>query len=375
MGGEFAAADVERQASRVIRSNGLQAPYDPLQMLSWGIVTFLAGSFCGLLAHVLPGPWDKVTLAGYVVDLAVVLLSGFETGRRDPIDPYVLVSDEDLEGPELLKCGACSSRVNKLSRHCLICDKCVVDYDHHCKWLNNCIGAKNYRAFICLIVSTLVLVGLQLVVCAVLFAKYVVRMDDLQSDLDSSATKMDAKLCFGIVCTNLFVGIPAFMMVAHLVGFHIYLGSLGLTTYNYVMKCQAEEDAKKKSSEKYLEESCSDSDDVDSDEDLSPPTTHRSQNAATVEQGQEAKSLSINPNPVVGTGSGSSKEMEHDDVANSVVQDHDAHSDHNGAELNIPGQPSATDATSPAISDTASPLRRGVTRGGVRLAPLKHPAF
>ena len=30
-------------------------------------------------------------------------------------------------------------------RHCRACDKCVSGFDHHCKWLNNCIGDRNYK--------------------------------------------------------------------------------------------------------------------------------------------------------------------------------------------------------------------------------------
>merc|ERR1711907_919199 len=133
---------------------------------------------CLLLAPMLSQPWDIVATAAYLALLCVVLGSGFVCGRRDPIDPYVLCSEEELVGVTgLLKCSACRSRVNKLSRHCLICDKCVVDYDHHCKWLNNCVGAENYRWFICLIVSTMCLVILQLVASPIVFANYVGQME------------------------------------------------------------------------------------------------------------------------------------------------------------------------------------------------------
>jgi palmitoyltransferase len=28
-------------------------------------------------------------------------------------------------------------------RHCIDCGKCVRTFDHHCPWINNCIGEKN----------------------------------------------------------------------------------------------------------------------------------------------------------------------------------------------------------------------------------------
>lgn len=34
------------------------------------------------------------------------------------------------------------------SYHCWTCKRCVEDMDHHCKYLNNCIGGRNYNSFL-----------------------------------------------------------------------------------------------------------------------------------------------------------------------------------------------------------------------------------
>jgi len=320
---------------------------------------FLAVSFCALFAPMLGSPWTTVSLVIYAIELATVLVSGFETGRRDPVDPYIHMSEEELEGTtDLLKCSACVSRVNKLSRHCLICDKCVVDYDHHCKWLNNCIGERNYRTFICLIFSTLLLVGTQVIVGVVLFVKYVGKMDQLQADLSSASISINETVYFCIVCGNILVGLGACMMVAHLVSFHIYLVYHGLTTYNYVMQQQAAEESKRKSDAYLEEETESDSEEASTDDEGVSPTN----------EGEEAVD-----EKVLSNGSTSASV---DDVDKKVSPTlHMAESDADlesgtvqQASVNIPGQPSEfTELDIKADTIGSAPLRKPI-----RLAPLDH---
>ena len=48
-------------------------------------------------------------------------------------------------------CTKCETSRPARSHHCRICNLCVLEYDHHCPWINSCIGHDNYRNFILLV--------------------------------------------------------------------------------------------------------------------------------------------------------------------------------------------------------------------------------
>ncbi|XP_010487785.1 PREDICTED: protein S-acyltransferase 11-like [Camelina sativa] len=53
-------------------------------------------------------------------------------------------------------CNYCSKPKSPRTHHCRTCRMCVLDMDHHCPFIGNCVGAGNHKQFIAFLISAVI---------------------------------------------------------------------------------------------------------------------------------------------------------------------------------------------------------------------------
>uniref|UniRef100_A0A2K6S2R2 Palmitoyltransferase n=1 Tax=Saimiri boliviensis boliviensis TaxID=39432 RepID=A0A2K6S2R2_SAIBB len=149
-------------------------------VMTWLLVAY--ADFVVTFVMLLPSKdfWYSVVNGVIFNCLAVLALSShLRTMLTDPgAVPKGNATKEYMEslqlkpGEVIYKCPKCCCIKPERAHHCSICKRCIRKMDHHCPWVNNCVGEKNQRFFVLFTmyialssVHALILCGLQFISC------------------------------------------------------------------------------------------------------------------------------------------------------------------------------------------------------------------
>jgi palmitoyltransferase ZDHHC9/14/18 len=140
---------------------------------------------------------------------------------ENEIDERLFLTEE-LLAQGYKYCATCRIIRPPRASHCADCNKCCLRHDHHCPFVNNCVGQRNYVLFCSFIVSTVVL-GLMVLFSVILW----IGNGTSQLNGDSLIVRI----------IGYAVGIPtglSLLAAFFLVGYHGFLACSGKTTREHL---------------------------------------------------------------------------------------------------------------------------------------------
>ncbi|KAK9473391.1 DHHC palmitoyltransferase-domain-containing protein [Dipodascopsis tothii] len=154
---------------------------------NWAIVGFYLVLFVPALSTffyrawpLITGPLDTlmVPLVAFMplvsLYLAVVTDPGYVTPSNVERLTEIFRYDDIIFYSDQEDCYTCLQRKPARSKHCKVCKRCVAKMDHHCAWINNCVGYYNYRWFLLFVINNLaVMVYGSWLLGSILYADYV----------------------------------------------------------------------------------------------------------------------------------------------------------------------------------------------------------
>ncbi|KAK7411018.1 hypothetical protein VNO78_02350 [Psophocarpus tetragonolobus] len=195
-----------------------------------------------------PHNWGYSILIIVIVLTVFVLITLLLTSGRDPgivprnvhppmLDEHDGSGNEQTPRPQLPRakevmvngvsvkikyCDTCMLYRPPRCSHCSVCDNCVERFDHHCPWVGQCIGLRNYRFYYMFVFSSALLCIYVHAFCWVYIKKI---MDSEEISIWKAMIKTPASIALIIYS---FISV---WFVGGLTVFHTYLISKNQSTY------------------------------------------------------------------------------------------------------------------------------------------------
>ena len=122
-------------------------------------------------------------------------------------------------------CYSCYLYRPPRTSHCAVCDNCVERFDHHCLWLGNCIGKKNYKYFYTLLGSLNINAIFQIIFCVYVLTIEVKKIKNKENKGYTFIIIIGFIILYNLLFLIIFIG-KLFIL-------HTYLVFKGLTFYEY----------------------------------------------------------------------------------------------------------------------------------------------
>mmetsp|Transcript_62725 Transcript_62725/g.141637 ORF Transcript_62725/g.141637 Transcript_62725/m.141637 type:complete len:392 (-) Transcript_62725:117-1292(-) len=191
------------------------------------------------------------------------------TVTQDNVDDLIEVYKWDQQIFTSAVCKTCDTQKPARSKHCSLCNICVAKFDHHCIWINNCVGVGNHKWFLWFLFMHLVLCFYGAGLGTVILYDVILQKDLLNAVFVDPVTREKHKASYLIIAQYMlateglliFVSVLCAIMGLVLFGFYLWHLSLvytGMTTnelskWNYLKWCLRQEGDEGKAKIKQLQ--------------------------------------------------------------------------------------------------------------------------